>query len=78
MQATEECIFKTFVQGDTKERTGQLLERAEAQSRWGSSLGGPQTTGHHPDQRTGVRLAWEATSASAAAVAIWVPGLRGT
>jgi hypothetical protein len=29
-------------------------------------------------QRTGVRLAWEATSASAAAVAIWVPGLRGT
>ena len=36
------------------------------------------TTGHHPDQRTGVRLAWEATSASAAAVAIWVPGFRGT
>jgi hypothetical protein len=28
--------------------------------------------------RTGVRLAWEAASASAAAVAIWVPGLRGT
>ena len=28
--------------------------------------------GHHPDQRTGVRLAWEAASASAAAVAILV------
>jgi hypothetical protein len=35
-------------------------------------------TGHHPDQRTGVRLAWEAASASAAVVAIWVQGLRGT
>ena len=34
--------------------------------------------GHRPDQRTGVRLAWEAASASAAAVATWVPGLRGT
>jgi hypothetical protein len=38
----------------------------------------PQTTGHRPDQRTGVRLAWEAASASAAAVAIWVPGLSRT
>jgi hypothetical protein len=37
-----------------------------------------ETAGHHPDQRTGVRLAWEAASASAAAVTIWVPGLCGT
>jgi hypothetical protein len=29
-------------------------------------------------ERTGVRLAWEADSASAAAVAIWVPGLSRT
>ena len=34
--------------------------------------------GHHPDQRTGVRLAWEAAPASAAAVAILVPGLSRT
>jgi hypothetical protein len=60
------------------QRTRQLLEQAEAQSRWGSTLGGPQTAGQHPDQRTGVRLAWEAASASAAAVAILVPGLPGT
>jgi hypothetical protein len=37
-----------------------------------------EITGHHPDQRTGVRLAWEVTSASAAAVAILVPGLSRT
>jgi hypothetical protein len=37
-----------------------------------------QTAGHRPDQRTGVHLAWEAASASAAAVAILVPGLSRT
>jgi hypothetical protein len=61
-----------------RQRTGQLLGRAEAQSRRGSTLGGLQTAGHHPDQRTGVRLAREAASASGAAVTILVPGLPGT
>jgi hypothetical protein len=37
-----------------------------------------QAAGHRPDQRTGVRLAREAASASGAAVAILVPGLPGT
>jgi hypothetical protein len=60
------------------QRTGQLLGQAEAQSHWGSTLGGPQTAGHRPDQRTGVCLAWEAASASAAAVTILIPGLPGT
>jgi hypothetical protein len=60
------------------QRTGQLLGQAEAQSRWGSTLGGSQTAGHHRDQRTGVHLAWEAASASAAAVPILVPELSRT
>jgi hypothetical protein len=60
------------------QRTGQLLGEAEAQSSWGSTLCRLQTAGHRPDQRTGVRLAREKASASAAAVAILVPGLRGT
>jgi hypothetical protein len=58
-------------------RTGRLLGQAEAQSRWGSTLCGPQTAGHLPDQRTGVHLAQKASaSASGAAGATLVPGLR--
>jgi hypothetical protein len=61
-----------------RQRTGQLLGQAEAQSRWGSTLCRLQTAGHRPDQRTGVRLAREAASASGAVVPILVPGLPGT
>jgi hypothetical protein len=59
------------------DRTGQLLGQAEAQSLWGSTLCGPQTAGHRPDQRTGVRLAQKA-SASGVAGAILVPRLLRT
>jgi hypothetical protein len=59
-------------------RTGQLLAQAEAQSQWGSTLCGLQTAGHRPDQKTGVRLAQKAATASGAVVAILVPGLRRT
>jgi hypothetical protein len=44
-----------------RQRTWQPLEQAEAQRRWGSTLCGPGTAGHLPDQRTGARLAGEAT-----------------
>jgi hypothetical protein len=53
-----------------RQRTWQLLEQAEAQRRWGSTLCGPGTAGHLPDRRTGARPAGEAAWATAAAVAI--------
>jgi hypothetical protein len=43
-----------------RQRTWQLLEQAEAQRRWGSTLRGPGTAGHLPDQRTGAHPAGEA------------------
>jgi hypothetical protein len=43
-----------------RQRTWQLLEQAEAQRRWGSTLCGPETASHRPDRRTGARPAGEA------------------
>jgi hypothetical protein len=43
-----------------RQRTWQLLEQAEAQRRWGSTLCGPGTASHRPDRRTGARPAGEA------------------
>jgi hypothetical protein len=43
-----------------RQRTWQLLEQAEAQRRWGSTLCGPGTAGHLPDRRTGAHPAGEA------------------
>ena len=62
---------------DTLLLVNLLLAQLKIQNFW-STLGGPQTAGHRQDQRTGVRLAWEAASASAAAVTILVPGLSRT
>jgi hypothetical protein len=61
-----------------RQRTRQLLGQQKHRAAEATTLGGPQTAGHCPDQRTGVRLAWEAAIASGAAVAILVPGLPGT
>jgi hypothetical protein len=43
-----------------RQRIWQLLEQAEPQRHWGSTLCGPGTASHRPDRRTGARPAGEA------------------